>query len=91
MMYDVWPSKNFRNDLKRIQKRGYNIALLEEIITTLAEGKSLPEKNRDHALTGNFKGLCECHIAPDWLLVYEYCEEKLYLYLTRTSTHSDIF
>ena len=91
MKYHVRPSKKFQKDLKRVQRRGYDLSLLTEILKKLANGESLPEKNRDHLLTGNFSGCRECHITPDWLLVYEIYEEELLLYLTRTGTHSDLF
>ena len=91
MKYHVRPTKKFQKDLKRIQRRGYDLSLLTEILKKLANGESLPEKNRDHLLTGNFSGCRECHITPDWLLVYEIYEEELLLYLTRTGTHSDLF
>lgn len=81
----------FKRDYKRIKKRGYNLRLLEEVIETLAAGHALPPKNRDHALTGNYHGCRECHITPDWLLVYEIDNGELMLYLTRTGTHSDLF
>lgn len=90
MKYHVRPTKKFQKDLKRVQRRGYDLSLLTEILKKLANGESLPEKNRDHLLTGNFSGCRECHITPDWLLVYEIYEELL-LYLTRTGTHSDLF
>lgn len=91
MSYNVKPSTQFRKDLKLIQKRGYDLRLLSGVIEKLANGETLPEKNRDHALSGNFKGCRECHIAPDWLLIYEVYERDLILYLTRTGTHSDLF
>ena len=91
MKYHVRPTKKFQKDLKRVQRRGYDLSLLTEILKKLANGESLPEKNRDHLLTGNFSGCRECHITPDWLLVYEIYEEELLLYLTRTGTHSDLF
>lgn len=72
-------------------KRGLDIKLLDEVITTLAMGLSLPEKNRDHALTGNWIGHRECHIMPDWLLVYRIEDDVLVLTLSRTGTHSDLF
>lgn len=90
-MYSVKPTARFQKDLKRIQKRGYDISLLTEVIKTLAAGQSLPEKNRDHMLSGSFVGCRECHITPDWLLIYEISGEELILYLTRTGTHSDLF
>ena len=72
-------------------KRGFKIELLDDVIRKLAAGIPLPEKNKDHALTGNFIGFRECHIAPDWLLVYSIEEQELMLYLLRTDTHSDLF
>lgn len=81
----------FKKDYKRIKKRGYDTRLLEKTITILAAGKPLPAEYKDHSLSGNYKGCRECHISPDWLLVYEIIEEELVLYLTRTGTHSDIF
>ena len=61
----------FKRDYKRIKKRGYDLRLLEDVIALLAEGQELPASYRDHALTGDYSGCRECHIAPDWLLVYE--------------------
>ena len=81
----------FKRDYKRIVKRGYATRLLEEVIEMLAEQKPLPEKFRDHDLTGNYKGCRECHILPDWLLVYEVNNDELILYLIRTGSHSDLF
>ena len=82
----------FKRDYKRIVKRGgYDTRLLEQVIELLAEQKPLPEKFRDHDLTGNYKGCRECHIQPDWLLVYEVNNDELILYLIRTGTHSDLF
>ena len=91
MMYAVRPSTRFQKDLKRIQKRGYDLALLTNVIKKLAAGEELPPKNRDHQLGGDYGGCRECHIAPDWLLVYEINGTELILYLTRTGTHSDLF
>ena len=90
-MYTVKPTSQFKKDLKLAQKRGYNIQDITDIIKKLAVGETLPEKNHDHPLTGNFKGCRECHITSDWLLIYEISENKLILYLTRTGTHSDLF
>lgn len=81
----------FKKDYKRIKKRGYDTRLLEKTIRLLAEGRGLPAEYRDHALSGYYSGCRECHIAPDWLLVYEVMENELLLYLTRTGTHSDLF
>ena len=90
-MYKIKPTLKFQKDLKKIQKRGYNISLLTDVIRKLAEGETLPDRYRDHMLVGEFRGCRECHIAPDWLLIYEIEGETLYLYLTRTGTHSDLF
>ncbi len=89
--YNVILTNSFRRDYKLILRRGYNTALLEEVVDILASGQPLPEKYRDHELTGNFGGCRECHIKPDWLLIYETWEDELILYLTRTGTHSDLF
>ena len=91
MKYNVRPTTKFQKDLKRVQRRGYDISLLTDIIKKLAEGEVLPEKNRDHNLTGDYSGCRECHITPDWLLIYEVIDEDLILYLTRTGTYSDLF
>ena len=81
----------FKKDFKRIVKRGYNIRLLEEVIEILANGQSLPEKYKDHNLIGDYADCRECHITPDWLLIYKTSKDELILYLTRTGTHSDLF
>ncbi len=81
----------FKRDYRRIKKRGYDTRLLEKVVEILAEGESLPDEYKDHALSGDYKGCRECHISPDWLLVYEIIEKELILYLTRTGTHSDLF
>ena len=86
MIYTVKPTTKFQRDLKRVQKRGYDISLLTAIIKKLAAGE-----HRDHELSGNFAGCRECHVTPDWLLVYEIADDELILYLTRTGTHSDLF
>lgn len=90
-MYNIRPTTRFQKDLKRIQKRGYDIGLLSDVIKKLAAGEPLPEKNRDHSLSGDYINCRECHIAPDWLLVYELDGTDLILYLIRTGTHSDLF
>ncbi|MGO5085825.1 type II toxin-antitoxin system YafQ family toxin [Oscillospiraceae bacterium LCP25S3_F9] len=91
-MYNLRPTAKFQRDLKRIQRRGYNISLLTDVLKILVTGEPLPLKYKDHNLTGNYKGCRECHITPDWLLIYEIsANEELILYLTRTGTHSDLF
>lgn len=91
MKYKVVPSNQFRKDLRLAQKRGYDIAKIKEVLVVLANGEPLAAKYRDHALTGNYSGCRECHIQPDWLLVYQIREQELILFLSRTGTHSDLF
>lgn len=90
-MYEIKATGKFKKDLKVMIRRGYNMKLLDEVVTMLANGEQLPPKNKDHNLSGNYVGKRECHITPDWLLIYEIDQEILYLYLTRTGTHSDLF
>ena len=80
-MLEIVLSNKFKKDLKQAAKRGYNLDLLNEVVELLAHREMLPEKYKDHDLTGNFVGFRECHIQPDWLL----------LFLSRTGTHSDLF
>lgn len=91
MKYIVRPTSRFQRDLKWVQRRGYDPCLPTAVIKKIANGEPLPEKNRDHALSGNYSGTRECHVTPDWLLIYEICNDELILYLTRTGTHSDLF
>ena len=90
-MYEIFATTKFKKDLKLAIKRGYDISLLDAVITFIAEGKPLPEKYSVHPLKGEFEGCHECHITPDWLLIYEIAGDELLLYLTRTGTHSDLF
>lgn len=89
--YGIVQTGRFKKDLKLARKRGYDLSLLGVVVDMLAAGNELPEKYRDHSLSGNFAGCRECHITPDWLLIYEIADEELILYLTRTGTHSDLF
>lgn len=89
--YKIVPTTAFKKDLKTAIKRGYNTDLLGVVVDTIAAGKALPEKYKDHNLTGNYKGCRECHITPDWLLIYEISDSEVILYLTRTGSHSDLF
>ncbi len=89
--YTVKTTTQFKKDYKLAVKRGSKIALLQQVIALLASGQPLPEKNRDHALTGDWTGHRECHILPDWLLLYRVENDVLVLTLTRTGTHSDLF
>ncbi len=89
MKYQLKPTSKFKQDLKTVKKRGYDLSLLTEVLEMLAAGETLPPKYKDHNLIGNYKDCRECHIQPDWLLIYEVSENVLYL--TRTGTHSDLF
>lgn len=89
--YTVKPTTQFKKDFKLAMKRGLKIELLEEVIAALAMGEALSEKHKDHALTGNWFGHRECHVLPDWLLIYRIEDEVLVLTLARTGTHSDLF
>ena len=90
-MLEIVLSNRFKKDLKMAKKRGYNLDLLNDVVEKLAMQEPLPKKNRDHSLTGDFIGFRECHIQPDWLLVYRVNDEELILFLTRTGTNSDLF
>lgn len=89
--YIVKPTTQFKKDFKLAMKRSMKIELLEEMIAMLAMGETLPDKHKDHVLTGNWVGHRECHILPDWLLIYRIEDEVLVLTLARTGTHSDLF
>ena len=88
-MLDVRYSTKFKRDFKVCAKRGYNLKRLQNVIDILRVPDSLPPKNIDHNLTGNYAGYRECHVEPDWLLIYQQTETELLLY--RTGTHSDLF
>lgn len=90
-MFKIVSSKQFKKDLKQAQKRGFKIEALRKIVNTLAAGEKLETKYRDHDLRGEYQGFRECHIEPDWLLVYQIYGDLLELYLLRTGTHSDLF
>ncbi len=89
--YTVKTTTQFKKDYKLAIKRGLKIDLLKAVVAALAMGETLPEKNRDHALTGNWVGHRECHILPDWLLIYRIEDDVLVLTLARTGSHSDLF
>lgn len=91
MKYEIERTNQFKRDYKALKKRGYDISLLGEVVTKLADGTPLPEKYRDHPLSGRWSGTRECHITPDWLLVYRIDDGVLVLTLSRTGTHSDLF
>ena len=90
-MLKIRYSSRFKKDFKTIVKRGYDVRLLEEVLNIQAQEEALPQKYLDHPLAGNYAGHRECHITPDWLLIYKIEREILTLSLTRTGTHSDLF
>lgn len=91
MAYKIEVTRQYLKDLKLARKRNLNEQLLNKVIETLAAGSPLPDRNRDHALTGNYRGFRECHITPDWLLIYSREETIKVVSLVRTGTHSDLF
>ena len=90
-MLKVKFTSRYVKDEKRLRKRELPMKLLDEVLQTLREEKPLAPKHRDHALTGNFAGFRECHIRPDWLLIYAIDGEMLILTAFRTGTHADLF
>ena len=90
-IYKVFYSSSFKRDIKRCQKRGLNLLLLQEVVDILRTTGTLPPKYRPHRLVAKYAGYWEAHIQPDWLIVWEQNEDQLYLLFTKTGTHSDIF
>ena len=90
-MYEVKFTTAYKKSYKLMKKRGLNIDLLDEVIDTLRAGKTLDEKYFDHGLSGNFQGFRECHVKPDWLLIYLIENDILTLTLVDTGSHSDLF
>lgn len=90
-MYEVRFTTAYKKSYKRMKKRGLDVSLLDEAVDLLRRGKQLDERYHDHGLTGDFVGFRECHIKPDWLLVYLIENDILTLTLVDTGTHSDIF
>ncbi len=91
MKYEIKPSSRFKKDMKLAKKRGYDQSLITEVIEILARGETLNERYQDHTLSGDYVGFRECHITPDWLLIYQIQGNELVLLLSRTGTHSDLF
>lgn len=90
-MIKIVPSNQFKKDLKSAKKRGYDMEHLQKVVHALANGENLDKKYRDHALAGDYSGFRECHVEPDWLLIYRIDRDVLELFLFRTGTHSDLF
>ena len=91
MKYTVRQTKKFRKELKKMLKRGADLDKLETVVNILAAGETLPPQYHDHALTGDMEGTRDCHITPDWLLLYRIENDVLVLTLTRTGSHADLF
>ena len=89
--YIVKYTTQFKKDYKLAKRRGLNIKLLQEIVKKLAMGEMLDDSYKDHALSGKWIGYRECHIQPDWLLIYHINKDVLVLTISRTGTHSDLF
>lgn len=90
-MYNLRFTKKIQHNIKLMKKRGKDLEKLTVVLKMLQQGQELPAKYKDHALTGNYTGGSECHIEPDWLLVYEIVNEELLILLLATDTHSDLF
>jgi mRNA interferase YafQ len=91
MKYEIKLTSRFKKEYKQIEKRGLDVKLLDDVVLKLAQGTPLDPAYRDHELTGNYVGYRECHIKPDWLLIYRIDERELILLLSQTGTHSDLF
>lgn len=91
MKYEVKFTNQFKKDLKLAKKQNKDLDKLFEVVDILANGKKLDERYRDHGLSGEYQGTRECHVEPDWLLVYEIRDDVLVLMLYRLGTHSELF
>ena len=91
MKYEVKFTSQFKRDFKQAKKQGRDIDKLFDVINTIVEGGKLDDKYRDHNLNGDYTGCRECHVEPDWLLVYEVIDKVLVLMLYRVGTHSELF
>ena len=91
MSYSLEYSGQFKKDAKLCKKRNWNLELLENIVTLLIQNGELPPKNKPHILSGNYSGFWECHIKPDWLLIWKQDDINKIIYLDRTGSHSDLF
>ncbi len=90
-MYNLRFTNKIQRNIKLMKKRGKDLEKLKVVLNLLQKGEELPSKYRDHALTGDFTGCRECHIEPDWLLVYEIINSELVILLLTTGSHSDLF
>lgn len=90
-MYDIVFTSKMKKDVKLMKKRNKNLSLLVDVLDKLSRGEELPSKNKDHQLSGSWQGFRECHIEPDWLLIYRIDDSELILFATSTGSHSDLF
>ena len=90
-MLEIVPSNQFKKDLRLAKKRGCQMEHLRDVVNILANEQKLDDKYRDHGLSGRYNGFRECHVEPDWLLIYRISQNALELFLFRTGTHSDLF
>ena len=87
----ITQTTQFRKDVKRLRKRGKDVRKLTDVVDLLDAGEELPERLRDHALSGNWLGWRDCHVEPDWVLIYKTLPDVDELVLGRTGSHSDLF
>lgn len=90
-MYSPRTTSQFRRDVKRCQRQGKDMSLFKTINETLIRGEKLPEKHRDHALIGNWRGHRDCHIEPDWILIYRIHEDEKEIEYVRMGSHAELF
>ena len=90
-MLEIVPSNQFKKDLRLAKKRGCQMEHLRDVVNILANEQKLDDKYRDHGLSGRYNGFRECHVEPDWFLIYRISQDALELFLFRTGTHSDLF
>jgi len=84
-------TNQFKKDVKRAEKRGKDLSKLKAVLDLLIEGRQLPAEYKDHPLRGDFAGSRDCHIEPDWILIYTLCDQDTHVRFERTGTHSDLF
>ena len=90
-MYKPVFSNRFKKDIKLAVKRGKDLEKLSAVVELLCEGKPLPKQYKDHPLAGDYSGFRDCHIEPDWVMIYRIEDSQLQLVLARTGTHADLF
>ncbi len=90
-MYKVKTTRQFDKEVKLCKKRGYDLSKLEEVVSILEKNGKLPAKFKPHKLSGNYKDCWECHIKPDWLLIWLQDDNELTLLFINTGSHSDLF